>query len=175
MPSHYSRERIDEGLSALVITGSETRASELTGIPKQTIHNWERSQAKRMEELRHELEPQVAKQIAATAEHLTQRSFQVQAKILDRFDDDTISELKPADMAGALRNLQTHAALGIDKLSSPLRQRPSHMQHHLNVVDLVTQLSSRLGFDATSTAVEIPNEAVQIPLSGHTGTSNAHE
>ena len=171
--SPYSPEDRERGLAALVIEGSSQRASELVGIPARTLREWREQDPEHFEDLRHRLEPHVAKKIAAEAEHLTQRSFQVQHKILDAFTDEEIQGLKPADKASALRNLQTHAALGIDKLSSPLRERPSHVQHTTGVDELVARLNRMLGFDAVSTAVELSSEPIREALSPESASSNA--
>jgi hypothetical protein len=157
----HSPEDVERGLAALVIAGSSIRASEVTGINDSTLREWKLKHAERYEQLRHELEPQVARTIAAEAEHLTQRVFAIEHKILDTFTDEEIDQLKPADKASALRNLQTVAALGIDKLSSPLRERPSHVQHGTSPDELVARMARALGFDATSTAIEVPNHALE--------------
>lgn len=164
--SVYSPEDRERGLAALVIAGSSTRAQEVTGIPAPTLRDWRRENPERYEQLRHDLEPQVAKKIAAEAEHLTQRVFEIEHRILDGFTDQDLADMKPTDRAAALRNLQTTAALGIDKLSSPLRERPSHVQHHHGLDDLMARMAKALGYnhvDSTATELQqgaLPSESV---------------
>jgi hypothetical protein len=70
-----------------------------------------------------------------------------------------------------MRNVSTSKALQVDKISSPLRERPSHVQHNTGVDELVSKLNRALGFDVTSTATELPSEAL-LPESA---SSNAQD
>jgi hypothetical protein len=71
-----------------------------------------------------------------------------------------IGALKPSDVASTLRNVSTSKALQVDKISSPLRERPSHVQHSTGVDELVSKLNRALGFDVTSTAVELESRSL---------------
>jgi transposase-like protein len=152
--TRYSLEDRERGLAALVIAGSSIRASEVTGIQASTLREWKMDHPERYEALRHDLEPQVARTIAAEAESLAQRIASLEHRTIDHIEA-TIDELKPSEAAGALRNLTTSKALNVDKVSSPLRERPSHVQHNTGVDELVSKLNRALGFDATSTAIEL--------------------
>lgn len=154
-------EDIERGLSALVIAGSSTRASEVTGIPATTLKTWKQKHADRYEQLRHELEPQIARTIAAEAEAIAQKLSEREHQLADALTPEAISQLKPSEIAATLRNVTTSKALQVDKISSPLRERPSHVQHTSSPDEIVTRLAKALGFDATSTAIEEPPEIAQ--------------
>jgi transposase-like protein len=151
----YSPEEVERGLATLVIAGSSLKASEITQIPDDTLRSWKREHLDRYEELRHELEPKIARTIAAEAEQLAIRTAQLEHKILDDFTDDDIGKLKPADKASTLRNLATARAISIDKVSSPLRERPSHVQPSHGLHDLLGQVAKVLGLPQP-----VKNEAV---------------
>jgi transposase-like protein len=169
--TRYSLEDRERGLAALVIAGSSFRASEVTGIPAPTLRDWKTEHAERYEALRHELEPQVARTIAAEAESIALKLSQVEHDLADALTPDVIEALKPAEIAATMRNVSTSKALQVDKISSPLRERPSHVQHNTGVDELVSKLNRALGFDVTSTATELPSEA----LSSASVESNAQD
>jgi transposase-like protein len=158
--TRYSLEDRERGLAALVIAGSSIRASEVTGISDATLRTWKQENPDRYEALRHELEPQVARTIAAEAETIALKLSQVEHDLADALTPDVIGALKPSDVASTLRNVSTSKALQVDKISSPLRERPSHVQHSTGVDELVSKLNRALGFDVTSTAVELESRSL---------------
>jgi hypothetical protein len=82
--------------------------------------------------------------------------------------------LDPKDKAATLRNLSTSKALQIDKLSSPLRERPSPTYSKARDLDQVVHAMARLvGFDATSTATEITEPPSALPAVS--GIANVRE
>lgn len=163
----HSLEDKERGLAALVIAGSSFKASEITGIPPSTLRDWKSENRERYEQLRHELEPQVARTIAAEAETIALRLTDREHALIDALDDNAIGTLKPADVAAALRNIGTAKALQIDKLSSPLRERPSHVQQGHSPDELVNRMARALGITITdSTATEIPQQQTLPSVSG---------
>jgi hypothetical protein len=150
----YRPEEIERGLSALVIAGSSLEASQVTGIPSSTLRAWKLEHADQYTRLQEDLEPKVVKKIAAEAEGIVLRIAGIQHGLLDKFEE-TMHELKPAEIAGASRNLTTSSALYVDKHSSPLRERPSHVQQLQGLDTLIKRMEREMGFDASSTAVEI--------------------
>lgn len=169
----YSPEEVERGLAALVIAGSSPRASEVTGIPASTLKTWRHAHAERYEQLRHELEPQIARTIAAEAEAIAQKLSEREHQLADALTPEAISQLKPAEVAATLRNVTTSKALQVDKISSPLRERPSHVQQNTSIDELTRRMAKALGFDATSTAEPIHNETPSLPLSSEAVRSNA--
>jgi hypothetical protein len=157
--SVYGPEERERGLTALILAGSSPKASEVTGIPEATLRAWKRDHSARYEQLQDELEPRIVKKIAAEAENIVLRLAHIQHKAIDQLEG-SIDELKPAELAAASRNLATTSALYIDKHSSPLRERPSHVQQGRDLDQVVSAMARLVGFDATSTATEI----VDAPL-----------
>jgi transposase-like protein len=159
--SRYSPEERERGLTTLILAGSSVKASELTGIPEGTLRDWKREHRQRYEQLQEELEPRVVKKIAAEAENIVLRLAHLQHKAIDQLEE-SMGELKPAELAAASRNLATTSALMIDKHSSPLRERPSHVQQGRDLDQVVSAMARLLNFDATATATEIV-DAVPLP------------
>lgn len=168
----YSLEERERGLVALVLAGSSQKASEATGIPPSTLRDWRTEHAERYEALRHELEPQVARTIAAEAESIALKLSEREHQLADALTPDVIAELKPADIASTLRNISTSKALQVDKISSPLRERPSHVQHGTSPEELASRIARALGFvDSTATEIHDTPDA----LSSGSGDSNVQD
>jgi transposase-like protein len=171
--SVYSPEDRERGLTALILAGSSIKASEVTGIPAPTLRDWKRDHHERYEQLQDELEPRIVKKIAAEAENIVLRLAHLQHRAIDKLEDN-IDELKPAELAAASRNLATTSALMIDKHSSPLRERPSHVQQGRDLDQIVSAMGRLLNFDASSTATEIVDaEPVSASLPSTSVTPNA--
>jgi transposase-like protein len=168
--SRYSPEERERGLTTLILAGSSTKASEILGISEDTLRCWKREHRDQYERLQTELEPRVVKKIAAEAESLVLQIADREAAILKSFTDTEIAGLDPKDKAATLRNLSTSKALQIDKLSSPLRERPSHVQQGRDLDQVVSAMARLVGFDATSTATEIVDAPLPLNASGpHNG------
>jgi transposase-like protein len=164
--SHEDKER---GLAALVIAGSSQKASELTGISDSTLRSWRTANPERYEKLRTELHGKVAEQIASDAEEMAQRLYRIEVKMADKLEAE-IDTLNAKDLSGAFRNVSTSKALQIDKVSSPLRERPSHVQQSRDLDSVVSAMARLVGFDATSTAVEVSDA---LPLTTESDELNA--
>src|SRR4051812_15550974 len=158
----YSQEDQDRGLTALVITGNSARAADVTGLPVKTIQKWKERNPARFEQLRTELNPRVAERIASDAEHIAQELADAERELIAHLREK-IPHLEPRDIANALRSTSVSKALQIDKLSSPLRERPSHVATGPQTIEQVVEAMAKLmGFDTTSTAVDV-TEAPALP------------
>lgn len=154
----WSIEDRERGLTAWVLAGSSYKASDLTGIPDATLRDWKSQDPERFDKLREDLEPRIVKMIAAEAESLVLRIADKEGAVVDLLTPDVLAALAPKDIASTLKNLSTSKALQVDKISSPLRERPSHMQHAIGVEQIANSLARKMGFDIDSTAVdETPN------------------
>jgi transposase-like protein len=171
--SVYSPEERERGLTTLILAGSSLKASAITGIPHTTLRDWKHEHSDQYERLQTELEPRIVKKIAAEAESLVLKIADREAKILESFTDAQIQSLDPKDKAATLRNLSTSKALQIDKLSSPLRERPSHVQQARDLDQVVHAMARLVGFDATSTATEITEPPSALPAVS--GIANVRE
>jgi transposase-like protein len=107
--TRYSLEDRERGLAALVIAGSSIRASEVTGISDATLRTWKQENPDRYEALRHELEPQVARTIAAEAETIALKLSQVEHDLADALTPDVIGALKPSDVASTAVELESRS------------------------------------------------------------------
>jgi crotonobetainyl-CoA:carnitine CoA-transferase CaiB-like acyl-CoA transferase len=168
MPRHYTPAEIDKALSAYVLTGGNAKqAQELLlsydgKAPSDvTIGQWAKEHADRYHELREELAPQVAKKIAAEAEGLALKLAQAEekltAKLLEAIEN---GELPAKEYSGALRNITTSKALQVDKLSSPLRGRPTVIHGPADPSEMLATLARKLGIPDRP---EIPQSSASSP------------
>lgn len=175
-----SPEEIERGLTALILAGSSTKASEACGISADTLRTWKRDHREQYDRLCESIEPQVVKKIAAEAENLAIRIADREAKIIASLDDTKIAELEAKDLAATLRNLSTAKALQIDKLSSPLRERPGYGGNAgLDVEGLMMRMLRAMGQQAP---IPVLNEASvdsdvvdAVPLTPPSNNANAHD
>jgi transposase-like protein len=152
----YSPEEIERGLTALILAGSSTAASEATGINASTLREWKQDHAEQYERIQSNIEPRIVQKIAGESEGIVVRLAGLQHRTLDQYEQ-TMHELKPAEAAAASRNLATTSALYIDKHSSPLRERPSHVQQGSDVEGLMMRMARLLGHEAPK---QLPNQAI---------------
>jgi hypothetical protein len=179
-----SPEEIERGLTALILAGSSTRASEETGIPDGTLRSWKRDYADQYDRLCNDLEPRVVQKIAAEAESIVLSIADRERQIIESLTDDQIHRLEPKDKAATLRNLSTSKALQIDKLSSPLRERPSHVNPSTDIEGLMMRMTRALGQQKPISVLNeahIDSDAVplrdsaDVPLSTASHDANAPE
>lgn len=159
----YLPDEVDQALLALIATGDNaTRALDLLkqagveNVPSRaTLRKWADSlHADRYVTLQTEQAPKIAERIAGQAEGLALVYNALEAEIAERLKNE-VKNLKPADLSGAVRNIATAKALQIDKISSPLRGRPSSIVEHRDPKQAAQALARRLGVAIESTAVEI--------------------
>jgi transposase-like protein len=158
----YSDEEKRSALTALILAGGNSeKVGPQLGISASTLREWRSEDPGLYEELRTDLAPKVAERIASDAEEFARDLMNVEralaAKVLEGLDD-----LKPSEAAGALRNISTSKALQVDKLSSPLRGRPTVIHAHEDAGQALLEMGRRLGLAIDSTAVEI-SESPQLP------------
>jgi transposase-like protein len=152
----WTPEDRERGLTTLVLAGSSVLASEECGIPAVTLRSWKLDHREQYDRIAETQEPEVVKRIAAGAERTVLRLNDIQDRYLDEMEA-TIHELKPGEIPGALRNAATAAALNIDKLSSPLRERPSHVNQGISLDAIQQAMQRTLGLQP----VKVPNQAIE--------------
>lgn len=126
-------------------------------MPK-TLEGWKHDQD--YAEIEAELAPAVAERIAAQAEAIALRIEEAERLAIDKVRERLEQNLDEQPSA-TLRNLSTSKALQIDKLSSPLRGRPTVIHGASDITEILAALQNRLGI-VPSTAEEIP-EAQMLP------------
>jgi crotonobetainyl-CoA:carnitine CoA-transferase CaiB-like acyl-CoA transferase len=149
----YTPAEIDKALSAYVLTGGNAlQASQLLksydghGPSDVQIGRWTESHADRLHELREELHPQVAKKIASDAEGLALKLAEAETLITERLLLAVQAGTLPdKELSGALRNVTTSKALQVDKLSSPLRGRPTVIHGNTDPAETLANLARKLG------------------------------
>lgn len=175
----YSQAEIDHALTALILNGgnAERTADELNGPCGQTLLNWREKHSSRYQELQQTLAPRIADRIAAQAEELAVEIAQVEKQILEHLATK-ISDLDADKASAAIRNLSTSKALQLDKVSSPLRGRPTVIHETRTGDDLLRGLASKVGMAVDSTAEPIQDAEVvsgEIPLVGASGFAKARK
>jgi transposase-like protein len=156
----FSVEEKERALTALVLASSSVQAEEVTGIPARTLRQWKTELADDYERIRSDMAPEIAKRVASDAEALARDIAEVERRLLARFDDATIASLPARDVSTSLRNLSVSKGLQIDKISSPLRERPSHVNHTADFEEIINKLGRQLGIrpEPVTDAVVIPAE-----------------
>lgn len=136
---------IERGLAALIIHGGNAEAaSEASGIPGRTLRSWKDRHAARYQDLQNELAPRIAERIASEAEEMAVKLARLENKVIDRLENQ-INTLDADKAASALRNISTSKSLQVDRISSPLRGRPSVITEHRAGDDLLRGLANRVG------------------------------
>jgi hypothetical protein len=164
-----SPEEIERGLTALILAGSSVKAEEATGIPQGTLRAWKCQHPEQYERLQNDLEPRIVKKIASEAEGIVLRLAEIQHDVLDQFET-TKHDLKPAELAAASRNLATTSALYVDKHSSPLRERPSHVHQGMDMEGLLQRMARAMGIQHVVNEASIDSDAVQLGPVGDPAT-----
>jgi hypothetical protein len=150
----YSPAEIDKALSAYILCGDNAQQAHKLLVSygdknppvSRSILNWTEWHADRLHELREELHPQIAKKIAADAEGMAIRLAQAEVQIAERLVEALERDELPAkELSGALRNITTSKALQVDKLSSPLRGRPTVIHGSQDPADMLASLARKLG------------------------------
>jgi hypothetical protein len=150
----YAPAEIDRALSAYILTGDNAEEAHRLlvsygdkDVPtSRQILRWLETHADRLHELREELHPQIAKKIAADAESLALKLAQVETLAIQKLTAAIENDELPAkELSGAVRNITTSKALQVDKLSSPLRGRPTVIHGHDNPAELLERLARKVG------------------------------
>lgn len=145
--STYSVEQIETGLAAMAIWhGNRRQAARVlreagTEIPESTLKEWVKAYPERYAELQAEIVPRVREKLAQQFEVIGLRSAEITLKSLDRFDDQ-LHELPARDLAGAIRNLSTAGAIGVDK-ASLLRGLPTEIRQNDSAEDVMKRLQAK--------------------------------
>lgn len=165
---------IERGLLALALHGGNTRAAaqELAArgepVPSSTLQYWkERSHVERYEQVHREVLPRIQETMAREAEGMALGYAERVYKTLDRYDE-TLADLKPGDVAGALRNLTVGFGVSVDK-SNIMRGRPTARVEHKSVEESIRKLAGQGVIDVEWT--EVPGPELPPSSSGEQGCS----
>jgi hypothetical protein len=161
----YNLEEIELGLSELAIwfgnsrQASRTLADKGIEIPRSTLEGWQRQHPERYAELQEQVVPIVRERLAQLFETSAMRSVELTLKGLDRMDEE-FGEIPARDLAGAIRNISTAGAIGIDK-ASLLRGLPTEIRQTDSAEDILKRLAQKHpGMFVEGSAEEIPEAEV---------------
>lgn len=153
-------------LRVLVQAGGEVekcvdmcRRAKLKCPSVATLETWKYQQD--YAEIEAELAPAVAERIAAQAEAIALQIEEAERMAIEKVRARLEAGLDEQP-AATLRNLSTSKALQIDRLSSPLRGRPTVIHGAADITELIAVLNNRLGI--TSTAEEIPADTTDAVI-----------
>lgn len=131
----YSEAEIDRGLFAYALcSGNGRRAEELTArdgdpIPAGTLEGWARYRhADRYARVREEVLPKIAAANAEQMDNLLRREIELEGELIERVREE-MPNLKPGDVAGALRNVAVTKSLNAEK-AAILRGQPTQIVSH---------------------------------------------
>ena len=161
-PSRYTDQEVEQGLFALAMaSGNTRRASAMLQkrglrVPHTTLDTWKhRTHPERYERIKQDAYPRIAEQMAEDMEALFAAEVELEWELVAKFREE-LANLKPADVAGALRNIGVTKALNVDK-SAPLRGRPNQIVG-VSAGDAQARLKrklERLGVTIEGTAEEV--------------------
>lgn len=156
----YSLEEVEAGLSALAIWhGNGRQAARVLKeqgleIPERTLYDWRKTHADRLAELQEQIVPKVREKLAQQFEVIGMRSAELTLKSLEKYDDK-LDGLEARDLAGAIRNISTTGAIGVDK-ASLLRGLPTEIRQTDSAEDILKRLAQKHpGMFVEGTAEEI--------------------
>lgn len=159
--SQYPLETIEAGLAAMAIWhGNATQAARVLKeqdieVPTRTLLNWKNTYTERYTELTEQIVPQVREKLAQQFEVIGLRSAELTLETLDQYGEK-LGQLDPRDLAGAVRNISTAGAIGIDK-ASLLRGLPTEIRQTDSAEDILKRLAQKHpGMFVEGTAEEIP-------------------
>lgn len=162
-------KRIDEGLLALLLTGSSVTAAEQTGIPEQTLRDWRYRYGKRHAELAKKYGPQLEAEAIASLQEVAIAATRGTLKAVEVATRDIEGSKDPAATA---RNLATVVGITTEK-ALLLQGKPTSVTDNVGTRDILKALGQRVpGLVVEGTAEEIP-EAVQTEAT--TARSNGAE
>jgi hypothetical protein len=171
--TRYTQAEIDKGLTLIAhCAGSAQHASEMSGIPMQTLYDWK---TKHHVELYRQIQEREGPKLEALAVNQA-REIIVQAAELEKDLITQLAEqrynLKAGEIAGALRNVTTTRGISVDKVLQ-LTGRPTVVTEHRSGDDILRSLKTKLpGLIVNGTAEEL----APVPaLTEHGGAANAHE
>lgn len=140
----YSEPEIERGLQAVAIcSGNTRRAAQLledqgTTIPRSTLENWKHIHPERYQRIQDTVMPKIYSRIAERSEDIVDRMADIEAKLADKLEQE-VPNLKPADVAGALRNAAVTKAVNFDK-ASLARGRPTEIKQTSDMAGILRGL-----------------------------------
>jgi hypothetical protein len=144
---HYSdREKIDQALLALVVTGGNASAAhtqlEAAGInvPRRTLQDWRTRHAQRYQQLQDQYGPQLEQQIVRNTRERISALDALEGDVIQKLHED-LDSLEAKDKANALKSITTSKAINVDKLLT-LTNRPSVIVSNQSADDLEAEIAS---------------------------------
>lgn len=169
-PRDYSADTLELALNVLAMEGgrprraSETLASQGITVHEKTLANWRDRWPDRYHEICTNLQAERADRMASRAEDVAIRAAELEIELLDQLASQK-SQLKPAETAGAIRNVTTTKTLNVEKVINPLRNRPSHITEVRNADEILKALEAKTPRHINTTATEEPEDSTTEPVS----------
>lgn len=161
-PRRYTTEEIDTALLTYWLEGqSPTRAAELLGIPKQTIHEWVTQHPRRLEELRQQNEAAFDKTIALRAEGIQIQALDTIASLLALTDIKIqAGEMKNPDQAA--QRISTVLGIITDKWLL-IKGRPNSIVGTSDASEHLKALKARFPWLVTDSTAEDITTTPELP------------
>lgn len=157
--ARYTAEDIDGALTVVALYAGRTQlaaealAKHGTPIPQSTLDAWKHHPDGRYDRVCAEQAPRIGERAAQLAEAVVLQASELESELLDQMRAHK-HDIKPSELAGALRNVTTTKALNMDKVVNPLRNRPSTITEHRDAHNILDSLVDMLPPAINSTAIE---------------------
>jgi hypothetical protein len=164
-PRKYTEDTLELALNVLAQNGGRpTYASAALAqqhginIPHQTLSEWKHNyHPDRYDQICTALQDQRAERMAARAEDVALAATDLELLLLDDLRA-TRHNLKPAEVAGAVRNVTTTKTLNVEKVINPLRNRPSRITAIRSADEILKALEAKTHNTINSSAQLISTE-----------------
>lgn len=167
--ARYTAEDIDTALAVVAIYGGRTQlaaeklAEQGKPIPQSTLDHWKHHHDGRYDRVCTEIAPRIAERVASQGEAIVLAAGELEATLLEQIAANA-HDIKPSELAGALRNVTTTKALNMDKVVNPIRGRPSTITEHRDATDVLASLADKLPhIDSTATETTRKQDTQQDP------------
>lgn len=146
----YTLEQKELALHTLALTGNRyEHACDLLrnhpegfDVSRQLLHRWATHQLPdRYEEIRTQVSQQVAQRVANQAEEIALAAGNLELQLIQDLEAKR-TDMDARDVATAIRNISTTKALNIDKISSPIRGRPTIIHSDRTAEDILKALKA---------------------------------
>jgi hypothetical protein len=172
MPKRHSQEEIERGLLMLVLhSGNSKEAAKALAdndmpISERVLRDWRDRHSQRYAEIQTDAAPAVAKRIASQAEQIMLKAGDIEHSILDKLSSKIAEgKLSGAELATALQKVSSSKSLNNEKISAPIRGRPSSITEHRLPDEIIRSLAARgliVDTDADADAIAVEEDPLEL-------------
>jgi len=152
MSRPYAPADVERGLLALADAGGSARlASETTGIPRSTLHQWKDQYAERYERIRADRLPEIYAEVGDEMVKLLRAQNEAEQELTVRMRQVT-PELDARDVSTGLRNVAVSKGINVDK-ARLMHDRPTVITETRSAEELLDGMRRRGWIDGEAEEV----------------------